>query len=376
MGQSMSRRLQRRERRSEIFRSPADPAGASVAELPVLADLIELSAVANPPKPVLWRGVALTEVNRAQSCRDVVQAFVRASERGCAAYGARRASASAALCGSRGVAAGADPSTATTLPASASGSGSGLGVGLDDAAAAAGDHELPVDGGELVGAEGVGAGPREEVAARAGVLLHGAAAGGEDVVAALHGDDAADHVDGEHAVGVVVAGLADDAEGAAAEAGGALPAAALAEEAEVLGPVEAGLALAALPHGVDGALLQGADVARERVGVDEAVQGGDVGEALAAEEDGVLAAEHGRVDAVAGVGRDAGAVEGGEELLHGGVAAGDAAEEGGGLAALGPAKRGWSGKTAYPCVSAMRLLMRDEEASAKSFGEPGGPLVT
>jgi hypothetical protein len=155
-------------------------------------------------------------------------------------------------------------------------------------------------------------------------------------VPALHGDDAADHVDGEDAVGVVVAGLADDAEGAAAEPGGAPPAAALAEEAEVLGVVEAGLALAALAEGVDGGLLEGADVARERVGVDEGVQGGDVGEALGAEEEAVLAAEHGGVGAVARVPGEAGGVEGGEELAHGGVAGGDAAEEGGGLAALGP----------------------------------------
>jgi hypothetical protein len=98
----------------------------------------------------------------------------------------------------------------------------------------------------LRGGVAVGALPREEVPARASVLLNRGAARREDELAALDGDYAADHVDGRDAGGAVVARLAHDAEGPGAEAGLAAVAAALAQEADVLCAADAGLALALL----------------------------------------------------------------------------------------------------------------------------------
>ena len=105
--------------------------------------------------------------------------------------------------------------------------------------------------------ERVGAWPRQEVPACARVLLDGGAAWCEDELPALDGDDAADHVDGRDAGGVVVARLADDAEGPGAESGLSAVAAALAQEADVLCAADAGLALAALGYEVQGRLLAG-----------------------------------------------------------------------------------------------------------------------
>jgi hypothetical protein len=155
-------------------------------------------------------------------------------------------------------------------------------------------------------------------------------------VPTLDGDDATEHVDGDHTVRVVVAVLADDAEGAAAETRGTAPPPALAEKAQVLGAVEAGLALAALAHGVDGGLLEGANVGGELVHGDKTMKGSDVAQGVAAEEDGILPVKHRRVGPVTRVGREARAGQGGDEVAHGGVPRGDAAKERGGLAALGP----------------------------------------
>ena len=62
---------------------------------------------------------------------------------------------------------------------------------------------------------------------------------------ALHGDDPAEQVDGRYALGVVAAVLADDAECLGAQARRRLAPPALAREADVVGPADAGLALAA-----------------------------------------------------------------------------------------------------------------------------------
>lgn len=209
-------------------------------------------------------------------------------------------------------------------------------------AVGAGEGVLLADGAGGPPAAGVGAGPglvgagraRREVGPRGGVLADAGAARREDQLPPVDGEDAAHGVDGDDAVRAVAAVLADDAEGAGAEAGLAAAAPALAEEAQVVGAAEAGLALAALGDRGEGLQLEAGDAGRERVGGDEGVEGGGLGVALVAEQEGVLAAERGVARALARGRGDAGGGEGGAELVRGGLARGRAALERG-QAALG-----------------------------------------
>lgn len=95
----------------------------------------------------------------------------------------------------------------------------------------------------------------EELVARAAVLLDRRAAGREVELAALHRDDAAQHVDGRYALGVVVAVLADDLERAGAEPWRRLSTLSLAGQADVVGAADPCLALAALCDPPEGLLL-------------------------------------------------------------------------------------------------------------------------
>jgi len=164
----------------------------------------------------------------------------------------------------------------------------------------------------------VGARPWHEVPAGACVLLNCGAAGGEDKLASEHGHDAADHVDGRDAAGVVVARLADDAEGLGAKAGLSAVAAPLAEEADVLGAADAGLALAALGYEVQCFFLRPPYVAREWRGADQGVYGRCVAEGRVAQEGGVFLAYEALVVAVALILGDERGVEGGcEDVTRG-----------------------------------------------------------